>query len=172
IFRRETARGADEYPQDFRLMKRRDTRHGFTLLELIIAMGIAVSAGGGLFIVLHAATSLSAKNTAINVTHQQVRQAIHESLREIHAAVSIPQLVDHQLQPLTGAAASGPAEGVSYQTLHAGPFLVWANASKSSTTVTLDTRHGGLQFADSTKKAGYRLIIPAFQVEEEIVNLA
>lgn len=153
-------------------MKNTLSRQAFTLVELLISMTVAATAGGALFVLLHGTSNLSAKNTAINVTHQQARQAIHEGLREIHGAVSIPQLVNDKLQPLVGGAKDGPAAGVSYQTLYGGPFLVWENANATSTTIRLGTGGQTLRFADPTKTTGYRLIIPAFQVEEEIVNFA
>ncbi len=152
-------------------MKRPRLTQGFTFVELLIAMSVTVVAGGGLFTLIHATTILAAKNTAINVTHQQARQAIHESLREIHGAVSIPQLTNAQLQPLTGASQNGPAAGVSYQVLHAGPYLVFGNTSATSTSIQLDTRHQTLRYENPTITDGYRLIIPAFQIEKDILQI-
>ena len=152
-------------------MRRTIREHGFTLAELLIGMSITVMAGGALFTLVHAVANLAAKNAAINVTHQQARQSIHAAVGEIHGAVSIPQLLDENLQPTTGALKNGPAAGVSYQVVHAGPFLIWNNANANSSNVRLDTRHEILKYEDPAKTEGYRLIIPAFQVEAEILDI-
>ncbi|MGV3532742.1 MAG: PulJ/GspJ family protein [Chthoniobacteraceae bacterium] len=152
-------------------MRRTTREQGFTLAELLIGMSITVMAGGALFTLVHAVAILAAKNAAINVTHQQARQSIHAAVREIHGAVSIPQLLDENLQPMTGASKNGPAAGVSYQVVHAGPFLIWNNTNANSSNVRLDTRHEILKYEDPAKTEGYRLIIPAFQVEAEILDI-
>jgi hypothetical protein len=65
---------------------------GFTLGETIVAIGMAsVVAVCGASMLLNGLI-LFAKNTAENVAHDQNRIAINRLVRDIHAAISIPQL--------------------------------------------------------------------------------
>jgi hypothetical protein len=80
-------------------------------------------------------------NTAVNTAHQQARAGVDQMLQNIHSSVSIPQLVDSSLQPITnildGAGNPVLAPGISFQSFAAGPFPAVVNASATDTSITL-----------------------------------
>ena len=126
------------------------------------AMGIV---GGIIFLVLNSGLVLFAKNTAMNVAHQQARIAILQMQRNIHSAVSLPQLVDVNLNPVTGA---GPAAGVSFQLFALGPYRIAADAASGQSTVAItvprrrDGSGGSPAFSSS----------PTHQVEQDITSVS
>ncbi len=84
------------------------------------------------FLVLNTGMVLYAKNTAVNSAHQQARAGVDQMLTNLHNSVSIPQLTDANLVPLTdvvdGSGQPTPAAGISFQTFDAGPFPVVVQA--------------------------------------------
>jgi hypothetical protein len=61
-------------------------------------------------------------------------------LANLHSSVSIPQLVDANLQPVAELDGNGKptsAAGISFQAFSGGPFLSWANAKATATSLTL-----------------------------------
>jgi type II secretory pathway pseudopilin PulG len=135
---------------------------GYTLIELAVAAGVAVVVAALFFSVLRTFSHLSAKNAAINLTHTQARAAIHRAVTEIRDSVSIPQLTDTAGTPL--AATSGPAAGVSYQGVVAGPYLVWSTAAAGQNTIKITARAGDPPFT----AGGLRLIVPSWFIEDDV----
>jgi hypothetical protein len=143
-------------------MKTRDqSRAGYTLIELAVTAGVAVVAAALFFSVLRTFSYLSAKNAAINLTHTQARTAIHRSVTEIRDSVSIPQLTDAVGVSL--GMSAGPAAGVSYQGVIAGPYVVWSTAAAGQNTIKISWRAG-----DPPIGPGMRLIVPAWFIEDDI----
>ena len=118
-----------------RIVQRLSIR-GYTLVEIMVTMGVMTIVGLMVFLVLNSGMVLYAKNTAVNSAHQQARSGVDQMLANIHGAVSIPELVDTNLQPIA-APGTGPAPGISYQTFNGGPFPVVANALATDTFVQL-----------------------------------
>ncbi|MGN6481917.1 hypothetical protein, partial [Luteibacter sp.] len=79
---------------------------------------VTLIAGGIIFSAIRTVALLGAKNGAVNYTHQQSQGLIHKAVSNIRSSVSIPALADTNLSAVGG---SGPAAGVTYQTLVAGP---------------------------------------------------
>ena len=140
---------------------------GFTLPEILISMGIMTIVGLMLFLVLNSGMVLYAKNTAVNTAHQQARAGVDQMVQNIHSSVSIPQLVDSGLQPITtiidGSGNPVQAPGISFQSFAAGPFPVVVDALATDTSITL-------YCPGYTPVAGARLNIPAFGIELDIVS--
>jgi len=140
---------------------------GFTLIEVLVAMSILGVVGLMVFLVLNSGMVLYAKNTAVNTAHQQARAGVDQMLQNIHSSVSIPQLVDSSLQPITtiidGSGNPVKAPGIEFQSFAAGPFPVVANANAADTWITL--------FCPTyVPPASARLNIPAFNIELDIVS--
>jgi prepilin-type N-terminal cleavage/methylation domain-containing protein len=140
---------------------------GFTLPEILIAMGIMTIVGMMIFLVLNSGMVLYAKNTAVNTAHQQARAGVDQMLQNIHGSVSIPQLVDSSLQPIDviidGSGNPVQAPGISFQSFVGGPFPVVVAANATDTSITL--------FCPGyTSPASARLNIPAFNIELDIVS--
>lgn len=117
--------------------------------------------GGISYLVLNTGLVLFAKNSAINVAHQQARVAVLQIVQDIHSAVSIPQLVDSSRTVVSG---TGPAAGVTFQLMAGGPFKVDSNAAANQNQVVVLTN-------SFRPVVGQRLIVPAFPIELDITNV-
>ena len=138
-------------------MKTRSTQ-GFTLVEMMIVAASVAVIGGIAFLLLNTGMILFAKNTAINVAHQQARTAVIQIESDLHSSVSLPQLIDANRSPVAG---TGPAAGISFQHFAAGPFKITSRAAVGSSSISVAL--GSYQ-----PKAGQRLVIPTHQIEIDI----
>ena len=136
---------------------------GFTLVEVVAATGLASLVGYTGYTILNVGLMLFAKNSAINVAHQQARRALLRMENDFHASTSQVQLTNSNGDLLP--ASAGPEAGISFQILRGGPFLVSANAASGSTTLTVN-------FAGTVPLAKQRLIIPLHHVEADIVAVS
>src|SRR5919201_6663823 len=101
-------------------MTRRSLFHrtAFTLPEVMIAVLCFVACGGMIFTLLNSGMILYGKNMSVNTAHEDTRRAVNRLLRDIHASVSVPQLIDgfnadgSRQAPTSTATA---AAGVSFQ---------------------------------------------------------
>jgi hypothetical protein len=133
-------------------------RAAFTLVEMLIAAAMTAILGGIVYAILNTGLVLFAKNTAINMAHQQARVAVIQMESDLHASVSLPQLVDTNRAPISGV---GPAAGISFQLFAAGPFKITAPAAAGSTQIQL-------ALGTYQPKAGQRLVIPTHQIEIDL----
>lgn len=136
----------------------------FTLIEMCVSLAVLALSGGMLFSGLHTLALLGAKNSAINLTHQQSRAVIHQAVFQIHESVSVPALATSALAAVAG---NGPAAGVTYQAMTGGPYRVWSSVANGSTHIQIDTHVG-----DPAPQVGQRLIVPAFEIEQDIAAVA
>ena len=104
---------------------------GFTLVEMLVAMGVSSVVGLVLFAVLQAASVLLAKNTGINMTHGNARLGNEKLLALVHSAVASPVLVDSSLNPVSG---DGPAAGITF--LHLASSLTYTNVNMVGASAT------------------------------------
>jgi hypothetical protein len=143
-------------------MKRNEssTERAAALLELLVGSVMGVIVGGIALRLLSAGLVLFAKNTAVNVAHQQARIAVVQIERNLHASVSLPQLCDASRAAITG---NGPAAGISFQLLAGGPFKVTAAATAGQSVVQLGL--GSFQ-----PKAGQRLVIGTHHIEIDLAQ--
>jgi prepilin-type N-terminal cleavage/methylation domain-containing protein len=144
---------------------------GFTLVELMITVALISVVGLVLYSILYTSSVLGAKNTAVNVAHQQARVAMVDMLQDIHLAISMPQLVNTDGStpwptPTPGASPS-PAPGVSFQQWSSGPHKIKNDVVVGATQIrlVLTTTSG------PTPIAGQRIIIPAYQIEADIASV-
>lgn len=144
-------------------MKRRASHSGYSLIELLIATGVAVVSASVIFSIAHTGLLLFSKNSAINIAHQQARIAVLMMEQDLHSAISIPQLVDASRAPVAG---SGPAAGISCQLFAAGPFKINSNQTAGNTTVAVAIPNGYVP------KVGQRLIVPTHQIELNITGVS
>jgi type II secretory pathway pseudopilin PulG len=133
-------------------------RSAFTLVEVMVGCAIMAIVGGMAFLVLNTGTLLFAKNTAVNVAHQEARMAMIQMEREFHSAVSPVQLVDEDGNAVSG---NGPAAGISFQVFAAGPFQVVAEAKfgQNQVRMALGNHHA---------KTTQRLVIANHELEIDI----
>lgn len=143
-------------------------RRGFTLAEILVTMGIMMLVGLIVFLVLNTGMVLYAKNTAVNSAHQQARAGVDQMLANIHSSVSIPALLDGNLNPISELDSNGQpvsAEGISFQTFDAGPFPVVMSANATDTSIIL-------YCPGYTPPSNARLNIPSHSIEYDISSTA
>jgi prepilin-type N-terminal cleavage/methylation domain-containing protein len=148
-------------------MKKRSLCHdcGFTLIEMMVAVLCFALAGGMIFLILNSGMILYAKNMSVNTAHQDTRRAVNRLLRDIHASVSVPQLIDGfnadgslqvHTSNITGAA------GVAFQLVALGPTYIWKDPTAANLIMIYD---GGVK-----PISGQRLIVPLWGIETEITK--
>jgi prepilin-type N-terminal cleavage/methylation domain-containing protein len=138
---------------------------GFTLVEMLVTLGVVSITGTIMYYILYTGMILFAKNTAINLANQQARMAVMRMEQDIHASISIPQMTDSNRNPLTGSAASGPAAGISFQLFSTGPFQVAAPAAAGQRNIQIQT-NGVVPVVNQ------RLIIPGYTIELNITAVS
>ena len=99
----------------------RRAQSGFTLIEILIAMASIGIITTIMYALLNFGTTLFARNVRVNMAHQEARNGMMRVVRDLHQAVSIPQLVDANFQPVQTA---GPAAGITFQIIASGPFEI------------------------------------------------
>jgi prepilin-type N-terminal cleavage/methylation domain-containing protein len=149
-------------------MKRRlfDDR-GFTLIEMMVAVLCFAVAGTMIYSLLNSGMILYAKNMSVNTAHQDTRRAVNRLLRDIHASVSVPQLIDGfnadgSLQVHTSNIT--PAAGVAFQLVALGPTYIWKDPVAPNLIMIYDN--------GNPPAPGSRLIVPLWGIETEITKTA
>lgn len=142
----------------------------FTLAETGVAVGVLGLLGLAFFQVMQSGLTLSAKNTAVNLAHQEGRDGVMRLTRDLHASVSVPQLrdtsfavVNSTLSPSASPGATPPtAAGVSFQNIVPGsPDYVWQDPGNPSLIMIKEG-------AGQQPSPGMRLVIPAWGIEDDI----
>lgn len=116
----------------------------FTLAEMTVVMAVFSILGIVFFNVLQTGLVLFSKNVAVNTAHQEARDGINRLTRDIHAAVSIPQLRDlnFNVVPSEPAVSSSPtpvrAAGVSFQNIASGPNYIWKDPGNPALIMVKD----------------------------------
>jgi hypothetical protein len=149
-----------------RLSLNRFAESAFSVAEMSVAVGVLGLLGMAFFQVLNAGLILSAKNTAVNAAHEEARVGVLRLTRDIHAAISVPQLRDNAFNVVSSDPVSGVAPmtaGVSFQNIASGPNFVWKDPGATDLIMIKD---------NPTKPVeGMRLIIPFFGLEEDITKV-
>ena len=141
---------------------------GFTLAEMSVSLAVLGLLGMVVFEVLNSGLILFAKNTAVNVAHEEGRQGVNRLTRDIHASVSVPQLRDTSFAVVSSKAVGGvapTAAGISFQNVASGPNYVWKDPGNTSLIMINDGK-------GSPATPGMRLIIPFYNLEEDITKVA
>ncbi len=152
-------------------MRLSSTTGGFKLVELMITVALISVVGLVLYSILYTSSVLGAKNTAVNVAHQQARVAMVDIVQDIHSAISTPQFVDTDgttpwPTPAPGTSPS-PAPGVSFQQWSSGPHKLKADVAVGATQIQIIFTSG----SGPAVVSGQRVIIPAYQVEADIASV-
>ena len=154
-------------------------RSGFTLAEMMVAVGVFGLLGLVFFSVLKSGIVLFAKNTAVNIAHEEAREGINRLTRDIHASVSMPQLcnLDSTTNPITllvpspsptpisGVAVGPMFSAVTFQNVANGPNYIWKDTGGN----------GPIKIKDNyTVSDGQHLLIPFWGAlfEQDIIRHA
>jgi type II secretory pathway pseudopilin PulG len=137
---------------------------GYTLVEIAVGAAMIGVIGLLLYSVLNLCIVLGAKNAAVNVAHQNARTAMTRMLRDLHAAVSLPYLVDTSGNQVAG---NGPAAGISFQEWSGGPHLFNSDAATGQNQINIKITAG-----QPIPVIGQRVIVPTHQIEEDITAVS
>src|ERR687888_1398334 len=153
---------------------------GFTLIEVMVGLFCFVIIGGVIYLLLNSGTILYAKNMSVNTAHEDTRRAVNRLLRDIHASVSVPQLIDGfhadgSLQVHTSNTTG--AAGVSFQLVYMDPanpsdtgtHYVWHDPSASNLIMIYN--NGSCTLLNSCPPlVGQRLVVPLWGIEADITK--
>src|ERR1700687_4908126 len=112
---------------------------GFTAVEMVVSTMVMAILGIVFLQVLNSGMILYAKNTAVNSSHEDAREGVNRLTRDIHPAVSVPQLrnattdVNYTVAGSFAVVSSTPsggvaptAAGISFQNVVSGSLdYVW-----------------------------------------------
>jgi hypothetical protein len=151
-----------------------NSQAGFTAVEMVVSTMIMAILGIVFLNVLNSGIILYAKNTAVNKAHEEAREGVLRLTRDLHAAVSVPQLRNstHDTNytvassfttvsstPVNGVAPT--AAGVSFQDVVAGsPDYVWQDPNTATLILIKDP--------GDPPTAGMRLVVPFWGIEDDI----
>ncbi len=142
-------------------LRRTRDRGGFSLVEISIGMACAAIIGLAAFSIQYATINLFQKNSWINSNHESARKVMDRLEKEIQSSISIPALVGTNRDVLD---STGPAPGIAFLR-QSGPLRqVSANAAAGSTVIQLDSN-------GPAPAVGQRLLIPAYEIEGDIISV-
>jgi prepilin-type N-terminal cleavage/methylation domain-containing protein len=136
---------------------------GFTIAEMMIAVAIIGIVATVMYVLLNSGMNLFARNVAVNMAHQQARNGMMRVARDVHQAVSIPKLVDANLQGMAGA---GPAAGITFQIVTNGPFEV-INDPTAPTLIQIGTTDP----KPLSPAVGDHMVVLDYDVEADITKI-
>jgi type II secretory pathway pseudopilin PulG len=104
-------------------MKMRSARRGcggFTMVEIMIAMGVLTTVGVACYSMLLSSSILFAKNVSLNTSNTILRTALDRMYNDVSHAYGVPKLINAD-----GSAAANPsAVGISFDLYLGGPYVV------------------------------------------------
>jgi prepilin-type N-terminal cleavage/methylation domain-containing protein len=137
---------------------------GFSLVELMFTVALIGVLGLLIYSILYTSSVLGAKNTAMNVAHEQARVAMMEMLQDLHSSVSLPALANTSGVPYASPAPLN-AEGIAFQEWSSGPHQIINDAFAGQNKIVLKLTTGT---GNPTPAVGQHLIVPSVQIEADI----
>ena len=137
---------------------------GFSLVELMFTVALIGVLGLLIYSILYTSSVLGAKNTAMNVAHEQARVAMMEMLQDLHSSVSLPALANISGVPYASPAPLN-AEGIAFQEWSSGPHQIKNDAAAGQNQIVLKLTTGT---GNPTPAVGQHLIVPSVQIEADI----
>lgn len=134
---------------------------GTSLLEIMVTVASALIIGGVALLIHVQSLDLFHGNTGINANHDLARGVVDRLEKEIQSAISIPALVAANRDVID---TTGPAPGVAFLQQNGPVRQVAVNALAGSLTVQLNQ--------GPTAAIGQRLLIPAYDIEGDIVSVS
>jgi prepilin-type N-terminal cleavage/methylation domain-containing protein len=109
-----------------------ERKRGFSLIELMVAIGIMAVAAIVIYPALRCVSILITKNTGMNYVHQEMRYGLSRLEQDLHLSVSNPQLLNGSGSVISG---TGPAAGVSFRIYAGGPYPLYVMPCPAGTTI-------------------------------------
>jgi prepilin-type N-terminal cleavage/methylation domain-containing protein len=141
---------------------------GFSLVELMFTVALIGVLGLLIYSILYTSSVLGAKNTAMNVAHEQARVAMMEMLQDLHSSISLPALANTSGVPYASPAPLN-AEGIAFQEWSSGPHQIKNDAAAGQSQIVLKLTTGT---GNPTPAVGQHLIVPSVQIEADITAVS
>jgi prepilin-type N-terminal cleavage/methylation domain-containing protein len=138
-------------------------RRGFTLAEMLMAVAALGIVTSVMYALLNFGVTMFARNVAVNMAHQQARNGLMRVSRDLHQAVSIPQLVDDKLQQVNTV---GPSAGITFQIVTNGPFEIM-NDPTSPSLIQIATTNP----RPTAPAVGDHLVVLDYDVEADVTKI-
>ena len=145
-------------------MKLSPQSRGFSLVELMFTVALIGVLGLLIYSILYTSSVLGAKNTAMNVAHEQARVAMMEMLQDLHSSVSLPALANASGTPYPSPAPANAA-GIAFQEWSSGPHQIKSDAAAGQSQIVLKLTTGT---GNPTPVVGEHLVVPSVQIEGDI----
>src|ERR1039457_776567 len=149
-------------------MKLSPQSRGFSLVELMFTVALIGVLGLLIYSILYTSSVLGAKNTAMNVAHEQARVAMMEMLQDLHSSVSLPALANASGTPYPSPAPANAA-GIAFQKWSSGPHQIWKDAAVGQNQIALNLTTGT---GNPTPVVGKSLFVPAYEIEADITAVS
>lgn len=152
--------------------------HAFTLVELIVATAVFAGVTVAMLTFSSVAVRLFARNLSVNHSHDSIRIADQDMLRDLHDAASAFRLMSFDgttytdispaattdVDKLTGKFVSARGNAVRFRRLAGGPFKMTANTTVDSTDLTFNFSGSGY-----TPQVGDKVVLPLISREFGII---
>ena len=149
----------------------------FTMVELIVALAVFSSVTVGLLSFSQVSLRLISRNLATNHSHDTTRMSELRLLEDVHEAASpfhlfsfdgttytdLDPAVTTDQEPLAQKFVSARANGVRFRTLSGGPYLLTANTTATSTSLTFNFGVGGA--VPYVPEVGDKVVLPLISRE-------
>lgn len=156
----------------------------FTLVEMLISLGLVGVVGAALLMFASTSSRFAARNLATNHSHGTLRTCGQKLLAELRDSATSFRLFDFDgtnftdATPVasadqdarTGQYASTRSNGVRFRKLAGGPFKLTSNCTASSITMTFDFRTGTT--SDYVPKVGDKVVLPLVSREFDITAVS
>lgn len=152
--------------------------HAFTLVELIVATAVFAGVTVAMLTFSSVAVRLFARNLSVNHSHDSIRIADQDMLRDLHDAASAFRLMSFDgttytdispaattdVDKLTGKFVSARGNAVRFRRLAGGPFKMTASTTVDSTDLTFNFSGSGY-----TPQVGDKVVLPLISREFGII---
>ena len=152
--------------------------HAFTIVELIVATAVFAGVTVAMLTFSSVAVRLFARNLSVNHSHDSIRIADQDMLRDLHDAASAFRLMSFDgttytdispaattdVDKLTGKFVSARGNAVRFRRLAGGPFKMTASTTVDSTDLTFNFSGSGY-----TPQVGDKVVLPLISREFGII---
>ena len=152
--------------------------HAFTIVELIVATAVFAGVTVAMLTFSSVAVRLFARNLSVNHSHDSIRIADQDMLRDLHDAASAFRLMSFDgttytdispaattdVDKLTGKFISARGNAVRFRRLAGGPFKMTASTTVDSTDLTFNFSGSGY-----TPQVGDKVVLPLISREFGII---
>lgn len=128
-------------------------QRGFTLVELMIGIVLAMGLGLVAYSILTNGMQLMAKNISLNASNTSLRSALDRICAEVNLATGsgLPKLLDNSAAP-----GIAPAAGIVFDRYLSGPFVILnpsgTGLTASATSFQMKTSTDGMAYSPVPKK--------------------